>query len=163
MGSSTRVASTSMLTAARSRHSSGKSSNSSKFSGRGTRTNTGFHLTIVHNWSCQCLCHDRHPFTITSAPDDSYLSMHIRCRGDWTSSFRAIFSQASWSPSHHGESGKISGALLCENLWMMMANNVVFLVADMQASDERPERPPPGWLHVEKNSLQWFVLLKKRE
>uniref|UniRef100_A0A0E0MN96 EF-hand domain-containing protein n=1 Tax=Oryza punctata TaxID=4537 RepID=A0A0E0MN96_ORYPU len=25
-----------------------------------------------------------HPFTITSAPDDSYLSMHIRCRGDWT-------------------------------------------------------------------------------
>lgn len=25
-----------------------------------------------------------HPFTITSAPDDSYLSVHIRCVGDWT-------------------------------------------------------------------------------
>lgn len=25
-----------------------------------------------------------HPFTITSAPDDSYLSAHIRCVGDWT-------------------------------------------------------------------------------
>lgn len=26
-----------------------------------------------------------HPFTITSAPSDSYLSVHIRCEGDWTS------------------------------------------------------------------------------
>ncbi|RNA12749.1 Cytochrome b-245 heavy chain [Brachionus plicatilis] len=25
-----------------------------------------------------------HPFTITSAPDDQYLSVHIRCTGDWT-------------------------------------------------------------------------------
>lgn len=26
-----------------------------------------------------------HPFTITSAPDDLHLSVHIRCTGDWTS------------------------------------------------------------------------------
>ncbi|KAG8048889.1 hypothetical protein GUJ93_ZPchr0009g222 [Zizania palustris] len=45
-----------------------------------------------------------HPFTITSAPDDSYLSMHIRCRGDWTSSFRAIFSQIC-RPPVNGQSG----------------------------------------------------------
>ncbi|KAG8093152.1 hypothetical protein GUJ93_ZPchr0012g18820 [Zizania palustris] len=45
-----------------------------------------------------------HPFTITSAPDDSYLSMHIRCRGDWTSSFRAIFSQIC-RPPMNGQSG----------------------------------------------------------
>lgn len=25
-----------------------------------------------------------HPFTITSAPSDSYVSIHIRCVGDWT-------------------------------------------------------------------------------
>ncbi|XP_040385492.1 respiratory burst oxidase homolog protein B-like [Oryza brachyantha] len=45
-----------------------------------------------------------HPFTITSAPGDSYLSMHIRCRGDWTSSFRAIFSQIC-RPPMNGQSG----------------------------------------------------------
>ncbi|KAM0921828.1 hypothetical protein ACQ4PT_006735 [Festuca glaucescens] len=45
-----------------------------------------------------------HPFTITSAPGDDYLSMHIRCRGDWTSKFRAIFSQ-SCRPPAVGQSG----------------------------------------------------------
>ncbi|VAI28617.1 unnamed protein product [Triticum turgidum subsp. durum] len=45
-----------------------------------------------------------HPFTITSAPGDDYLSMHIRCRGDWTSRFRAIFSQICRPPSA-GQSG----------------------------------------------------------
>lgn len=45
-----------------------------------------------------------HPFTITSAPGDNYLSMHIRCRGDWTSSFRAIFSKICRPPAV-GQSG----------------------------------------------------------
>ncbi|KAF7057426.1 hypothetical protein CFC21_064699 [Triticum aestivum] len=45
-----------------------------------------------------------HPFTITSAPGDDYLSMHIRCRGDWTSRFRAIFSQIC-RPPLAGQSG----------------------------------------------------------
>ncbi|KAL6643681.1 hypothetical protein ACP70R_018447 [Stipagrostis hirtigluma subsp. patula] len=45
-----------------------------------------------------------HPFTITSAPGDDYLSMHIRCRGDWTSSFRALFSQVCRPPAA-GQSG----------------------------------------------------------
>ncbi|TVU49940.1 hypothetical protein EJB05_01285, partial [Eragrostis curvula] len=45
-----------------------------------------------------------HPFTITSAPGDAYLSMHIRCRGDWTSSFRALFSQVCRPPAA-GQSG----------------------------------------------------------
>nr|CAB3466098.1 unnamed protein product [Digitaria exilis] len=45
-----------------------------------------------------------HPFTITSAPGDDYLSMHIRCRGDWTTSFRALFEQACRPPAA-GQSG----------------------------------------------------------
>ncbi|KQJ86446.2 respiratory burst oxidase homolog protein B-like [Brachypodium distachyon] len=45
-----------------------------------------------------------HPFTITSAPGDDYLSMHIRCRGDWTSRFRALFSQICKPPAV-GQSG----------------------------------------------------------
>ncbi|CAD6267638.1 unnamed protein product [Miscanthus lutarioriparius] len=45
-----------------------------------------------------------HPFTITSAPGDDYLSMHIRCRGDWTASFRALFAQVCRPPAA-GQSG----------------------------------------------------------
>jgi respiratory burst oxidase len=46
----------------------------------------------------------RHPFTLTSAPGDDYLSMHIRCRGDWTTSFRALFAQVCQPPAT-GQSG----------------------------------------------------------
>ena len=31
-----------------------------------------------------------HPFTITSAPGDPYISVHIRCEGDWT---RALYEE----------------------------------------------------------------------
>ncbi|WVZ90519.1 hypothetical protein U9M48_036813 [Paspalum notatum var. saurae] len=51
-----------------------------------------------------------HPFTITSAPGDDYLSMHIRCRGDWTTSFRALFSQACRPPAA-GQSGLLRADL----------------------------------------------------
>ncbi|KAF8676411.1 hypothetical protein HU200_046955 [Digitaria exilis] len=34
-----------------------------------------------------------HPFSITSAPGDEYLSVHIRTRGDWTSRLRTVFSE----------------------------------------------------------------------
>lgn len=35
----------------------------------------------------------RHPFSITSAPGDDYLSIHIRTLGDWTSQLKAIFAK----------------------------------------------------------------------
>jgi len=32
-----------------------------------------------------------HPFTLTSAPEEDYISVHIRCIGDWTNEFaRAV-------------------------------------------------------------------------
>ncbi|CAN6343180.1 unnamed protein product [Urochloa humidicola] len=52
-----------------------------------------------------------HPFTITSAPGDDYLSMHIRCRGDWTTSFRALFSQVCRPPAA-GQSGLLRADLI---------------------------------------------------
>ncbi|VAI28618.1 unnamed protein product [Triticum turgidum subsp. durum] len=61
-----------------------------------------------------------HPFTITSAPGDDYLSMHIRCRGDWTSRFRAIFSQICRPPSA-GQSG-----LLRADFTSMVEHNAKF-------------------------------------
>ncbi|KAG0624252.1 hypothetical protein M758_3G233800 [Ceratodon purpureus] len=35
-----------------------------------------------------------HPFSITSAPDDPFLSVHIRTLGDWTAEMKRIFSKA---------------------------------------------------------------------
>jgi respiratory burst oxidase len=36
---------------------------------------------------------NRHPFSITSAPGDDYLSVHIRTLGDWTLQLRTVFSE----------------------------------------------------------------------
>lgn len=35
----------------------------------------------------------RHPFSITSAPRDDYLSVHIRTLGDWTRQLKTAFSE----------------------------------------------------------------------
>lgn len=39
---------------------------------------------------------NRHPFSITSAPGDDYLSVHIRTLGDWTRQLRTVFSEVSY-------------------------------------------------------------------
>jgi predicted ferric reductase len=38
-------------------------------------------------------CMYRHPFSITSAPADAYVSVHIRTLGDWTQELKRIFSE----------------------------------------------------------------------
>lgn len=40
----------------------------------------------------------RHPFSITSAPDDDFLSIHIRQLGDWTQELKRVFSEACEAP-----------------------------------------------------------------
>lgn len=35
----------------------------------------------------------RHPFSITSAPGDEYLSVHIRTVGDWTRELKRVFTE----------------------------------------------------------------------
>nr|AWK57837.1 NADPH oxidase [Aquilaria sinensis] len=40
-----------------------------------------------------------HPFSITSAPGDEYLSIHIRTLGDWTSQIKAVFAKVCQPPS----------------------------------------------------------------
>jgi hypothetical protein len=44
----------------------------------------------------------RHPFSITSAPGDDYLSVHIRTLGDWTTELRNVFGKV----SRKGERGR---------------------------------------------------------
>ncbi|KAJ0973492.1 hypothetical protein J5N97_021451 [Dioscorea zingiberensis] len=45
-----------------------------------------------------------HPFSITSAPEDDYLSVHIRTLGDWTRQLKAVFSEVCQPPTG-GKSG----------------------------------------------------------
>ncbi|CAH9137004.1 unnamed protein product [Cuscuta epithymum] len=45
-----------------------------------------------------------HPFSITSAPGDDYVSVHIRTLGDWTRQLKTVFSQVC-QPPPNGKSG----------------------------------------------------------
>ncbi|CAK9876033.1 unnamed protein product [Sphagnum jensenii] len=57
-----------------------------------------------------------HPFSITSAPGDPFLSIHIRASGDWTNAMRQIFREACGDRMHmqaqndFGLSGEITSA-----------------------------------------------------
>jgi len=42
----------------------------------------------------------RHPFSITSAPQDDYVSVHIRTLGDWTRELKNVFSRVRTSYIH---------------------------------------------------------------
>jgi len=48
-----------------------------------------------------------HPFSITSAPGDDFLSVHIRTLGDWTRELKNVFSRVCEHPSS-GESGLLT-------------------------------------------------------
>ncbi|KAJ6397499.1 hypothetical protein OIU77_018500 [Salix suchowensis] len=61
-----------------------------------------------------------HPFSITSAPGDDYLSIHIRTLGDWTSQLKAVFSKVC-QPASINQSG--------------------LLRADMAQRDNQPRLP----------------------
>ncbi|KAG6498918.1 hypothetical protein ZIOFF_038671 [Zingiber officinale] len=52
-----------------------------------------------------------HPFSITSAPGDDYISIHVRTRGDWTSQLRAVFSQVC-QPAKSDQSGLLRADLV---------------------------------------------------
>lgn len=55
-------------------------------------------------YSYAILMYVRHPFSITSAPGDDYLSVHIRQLGDWTQELKRVFSEAC-EPPLAGKSG----------------------------------------------------------
>ncbi|KAF6150563.1 hypothetical protein GIB67_030364 [Kingdonia uniflora] len=49
-----------------------------------------------------------HPFSITSALGDDYLSVHIRTLGDWTTEFRNLFQKACDAPVSRPVSGRLA-------------------------------------------------------
>ncbi|KAI3455192.1 hypothetical protein Pfo_011855 [Paulownia fortunei] len=52
-----------------------------------------------------------HPFSITSAPRDDYVSVHIRTLGDWTRQLKAVFSEVCQPPAT-GKSGLLRADFL---------------------------------------------------
>ncbi|KAM0024430.1 putative NAD(P)H oxidase (H(2)O(2)-forming) [Helianthus debilis subsp. tardiflorus] len=57
---------------------------------------------------------NRHPFSMTYAPDDDYLSVHIRTLGDWTIQLGTLFSKVC-QPRHSGKSGLLRADCQGEN------------------------------------------------
>jgi respiratory burst oxidase len=55
-----------------------------------------------------------HPFSITSAPGDDYVSVHIRTLGDWTSQLKAVFAKAC-QPASGDQSGLLRADVLQGN------------------------------------------------
>lgn len=47
------------------------------------------------------LLKSRHPYSLTSAPDDDNLSMHVRSLGDWSYQFYSIFQEVNLSYQCH--------------------------------------------------------------
>ncbi|CAN1254102.1 Respiratory burst oxidase homolog protein F [Linum perenne] len=66
-----------------------------------------------------------HPFSITSAPGDDYLSVHIRQLGDWTQELKRVFSEACERPV----SGK-SGLLRADCVTYLRDNSLPKLLID---------------------------------
>ncbi|XLR11775.1 hypothetical protein HN51_048507 [Arachis hypogaea] len=55
-----------------------------------------------------------HLFSITSAPDDNYLSVHIKILGDWTRNLKAKFVKACHPPLN-GQSGLLRADCIKED------------------------------------------------
>lgn len=50
--------------------------------------------SLLHVFALMVGLHiNRHPFSITSAPRDDYLSVHIQAVGDWTRQIKKVFSE----------------------------------------------------------------------
>lgn len=63
----------------------------------------------------------RHPFSITSAPGDDYLSVHIRQLGDWTQELKRVFSEAC-EPPVAGKSGLLRADETTKKRYIRISN-----------------------------------------
>ena len=59
-----------------------------QFSMRGNYNEVGEYVFI--KWAALSLV-EWHPFTLTSAPEEDYLSVHIRSAGDWTEKYPSFW------------------------------------------------------------------------
>ncbi|KAF3787286.1 putative respiratory burst oxidase-like protein H [Nymphaea thermarum] len=55
-----------------------------------------------------------HPFSITSAPGDDYLSVHIRTSGDWTTALKELFSKVCEAPNTSKGLARLETTIIAE-------------------------------------------------
>ena len=67
----------------------------------------------------------RHPFSITSAPGDDYLSVHIRQLGDWTQELKRLFSEVCEAPVA-GKSGLLRADETTKIMYIYLASINIF-------------------------------------
>ncbi|KAH9770379.1 respiratory burst oxidase [Citrus sinensis] len=112
-----------------------------------------------------------HPFSITSAPDDDYLSVHIRTLGDWTRQLRTVFSEVCYFPrvlidgpyGAPAQDYKEYEVVLLVGLGIgatPMISIVKDIVNNMKAIEEEEENDLENayfyWVTREQGSFDWF-------
>ncbi|KAJ9548144.1 hypothetical protein OSB04_020687 [Centaurea solstitialis] len=120
-----------------------------------------------------------HPFTITSAPGDAYLSVHIRTLGDWTKALREEFAKACEpqmkNPVGRGslarmetsaklsvqEAQKIYPKIYIKGPYGAPAQhykeyNVLLLIENGDVTQNLDKRAYFYWVTREQGSFEWF-------
>ncbi|PWZ17189.1 hypothetical protein Zm00014a_015785 [Zea mays] len=103
-----------------------------------------------------------HPFSITSAPGDDYLSIHVRQLGDWTRELKRVFS-AACEPPVGGKSGLLRADETTKKAILKdLLNNIIKMEEEEEASSDL--YPPIGRskAHVDLDTLMRITSKPKR-
>jgi len=122
--------------------------------------------------------HEWHPFTITSAPESSTLTVHVRSLGNWSSALRCTAEEQKLQPvprtitAHvDGPYGSPSGHVFDSRFAVLVAGGIgvtpfaSILESIVLRANGRGERPAKlqkahfFWLNRDRYSFEWFVAL----
>ncbi|RVW43113.1 Respiratory burst oxidase-like protein F [Vitis vinifera] len=107
-----------------------------------------------------------HPFSITSAPGDDFLSIHIRQLGDWTQELKRVFSEACEAPIA-GKSGLLRADESTKKRFVSFAktlNRWALWSSSTRLQEDLPEKKETlkttnayfYWVTREQGSFDWF-------
>ncbi len=122
--------------------------------------------------------HEWHPFTITSAPESSVLTVHVRSLGNWSGALRRIAEEQRRQPvprtitAHvDGPYGSPSGHVFDSRFAVLVAGGIgvtpfaSILESIVLRANGRAERPAKlqkahfFWLNRDRYSFEWFAAL----
>jgi predicted ferric reductase/Ca2+-binding EF-hand superfamily protein len=122
--------------------------------------------------------HEWHPFTITSAPESSVLTVHVRSLGNWSSVLRRVAEEQRRQPvprtvtAHvDGPYGSPSGHVFDSRFAVLVAGGIgvtpfaSILESIVLRANGRGERPAKlqkahfFWLNRDRYSFEWFAAL----
>ncbi|KAL0479450.1 NADPH oxidase [Acrasis kona] len=130
--------------------------------------------------------HEWHPFTISSAPEEEYLTFHIRCVGDWTNALMDLLNPAKRStlvidknttPDGKDHLLKVDGPFGTAAEYVFQFDTVMLVAAGIGVTPYasllkhikyRMQHDPNGlkikkvyfyWINREEGSWEWFTEL----